>query len=562
MEKLSWSGKRWADAPVAERLEEIQKILLQERSLTEHDAIQSFLHPTLQNLHSPWNIFGMEKAVQRIIKALKKKERIIIFGDFDADGITSTVILVQALKDCGAEVSYRIPTRNIESHGLKKTHIDELLHRKVSLLITCDCGINDDKAVHYAHEQGMDVIVTDHHESKKSSFPSSAVAVLNPKLPQCMYPEKNLSGAGIALKLVMALAEKYFETPEKIIPFLDKFFEICAIGLIADCVDLVGENRILAKFGLEKMSHTDWKGLAQLLHHCHIDPRNIDEQTIGFTIAPRLNAASRIGDVLVAAQLFLGESDMHASRITKLDHLNDQRKQTTQRVYRESLSQIHPGAAMQCFFRESWNPGILGLLAGRHVEELDVPTVACSLREDGLLTASCRAPLGYKMVESLQEHSNLFEQFGGHNGAAGFTAKPEKREQIHRMLEAHFARLGREKPAIPVSAYLSCDIIDLRLSEFLKYFSPFGNGNKESIFGLREVEILDFQIMGKEKNHLRIVGLCGERQLDFTAFFADKFLKKIKVGQVVDVLFTVSENIWQEQRRLQLRVVDVAMSSK
>lgn len=555
-EKTSWNKKKWAEAPHVKTLDRLEELLLENRKLEDHETIQTFLHPALTDLYDPFDMKGMDDGVYRILRAIDQEERIVIFGDFDADGITSTVILVQALKDCGAEVSYRIPERNTESHGLKRSHIDELAERKVKLIITCDCGVNDQEAVAYAQEKKIDVIITDHHEPDEKRFPIDAVAVLNPKIKGCKYPEKNLSGAGIALKLAMALGSKKFQGVE-LIDFLEKFFEICAIGLIADCVDLAGENRIIAKFGLEKMHKTSWDGLKKLLDHCNIDPRNIDEQTVGFTIAPRLNAASRIGDVLVATQLFLGEKDMHAGRITKLDELNELRRKMTQRAYRESISQVRAGAAMQFFFREDWNPGILGLLAGRCAEELDVPVVAASIRKDGLLTASCRAPLGYRMNEALSANEKLFEHFGGHNGAAGFQAKPEKRDQIHRMLEAHFAREEREKPAIPVEATIDCKLVTLELSEFLKFVSPFGNGNKEPIFELDQVEISDFQVMGKDRNHLRLWGMCEGKQMEFTAFFADNFLNKLRIGQKLDILFTLSENIWKDERRLQMRVVDI-----
>jgi single-stranded-DNA-specific exonuclease len=407
----SWNKKNWASSPTIQNLDQLEALLLTNRNLIDHDTIQAFLHPALTDLHDPFMIKGMNDAVYRMLRAIDHGERIIVFGDFDTDGITSTAILVQALRDMGATVSYRIPDRNTQSHGLKKSHIDEIASKQTTLIITCDCGINDRDAISYAREKNIDVIVTDHHESNEERFPSDAIAVLNPRVLGCQYPEKNLSGAGIALKFVMALGSKKFQGDD-LMDFLEKFFEICAIGLIADCVNLSGENRIIAKFGLEKMHQTSWEGLRRLLTHCRIDPRNIDEQTVGFTIAPRLNAASRIGDVLVATQLFLGEDDLHAGRITKLNQLNQIRREMTQQAYRQSTSQVREGAAMQFLFHQNWNPGILGLLAGRYSEELDVPVVAASIRADGLLTASGRAPVGYQMATALQAQKSLFIHFG------------------------------------------------------------------------------------------------------------------------------------------------------
>lgn len=555
--EASFSGKPWTSAPKWEKLELIQKELLASRELQTEEQQNSFLHPKLADLHDPWLIKGMDRAVERTLRAIEKKERIVVFGDFDADGITSTVILVQALRDCGAEVSYRIPERKTESHGLKHSHVEELSEKKVKLIITCDCAVNDTQEIAFAVQQGIDVIVTDHHEGNENAFPQEAVAVLNPKVGDCAYPEKNLSGAGVAFKFIMALGEKFFSDEKELVQFLEKFFEICAIGLIADCVPLIGENRILAKFGLEKMHQTQWPGLAKLLEHCGVDPQNIDEQTIGFAIAPRLNAASRIGDVLTATQLFLGEKDLHPSRITKLDRLNNERKKLTQSAFRQSSFQVRKGAAMQFFYQPDWNPGILGLLAGRQVEALNVPVVASCIREDGLLAASCRAPEGCSMVGALQEHSDLFRQFGGHDGAAGFTALPEKKEPIHRTLEKHFSRQKRAEGALRVNGFLDCGLIDFELVDFLKDLSPFGNGNLEPVFGVRSVVVTDYRSMGRDGNHLRLQVSCENRDLELVAFFVEGWIASIQVGQKLDILFTVGENFWRGQRRLQLRVVDM-----
>jgi single-stranded-DNA-specific exonuclease len=559
--QLSFLKKTWTSAPNIDQFDQLQEALLANRNLTDTEKIQSFLHPSLGNLHSPWDMKGMKKAVERILSAITNQERIVVFGDFDVDGVTSTVILVSGLKELGAQVSYRIPSRATDSHGLKKHILDEIATQDVKLIITCDCGMNDREEVMHASKLGMDVVITDHHEPKPNQFPNKAIAVVNPRQKDCPYPDKDLAGAGVAFKLISALAEKSFDDVESIMDFLPKYLELSAIGSIADCVSLQGENRTIAKFGLEKLKTTHWSGLRLLLEENNGGLEHIDEQTIGFVVAPRINASSRIGDVYWAVQLFLGSDDKHFERLETLDQFNQQRKELTQKSLEKSQEQIKPDAPFQLFFDEKWEPGILGLVASRQSEDLQVPIAACTIREDGALVASCRAPEGYSMIEGLSACEELLAQYGGHRGAAGFVADKEKREEIHTALEKHFASCKQEKKDTPVEAFVNPDLIGLELTEFLHYLSPFGAGNQEPIFGLHNLEITNVQTVGKEKNHLRLTGKCEEVSLDFMAFFADGLRNQLKIGDTVDVLFTISENVWKGEKRLQLKMKDVSLSS-
>ncbi len=555
--QLSLLQKTWTKAPDIDQLDQLQQVLLANRNLKDPEKIQSFLSPSLASLESPWEMKDMKKAVERILFAVAQEERIIVFGDFDVDGVTSTVILVAGLQELGAKVSYRIPSRATDSHGLKKSILDEIAQQNVKLLITCDCGTNDREEVLYAHKLGIDVVITDHHELKPNQFPDRAIAVINPRQPGCSSTEKDLAGAGVAFKLISALAEKSFDDMESILTFLPKFLELAAIGSIADCVDLRGENRTIAKFGLEKLKTTDWDGLRLLLEENNGGLEHIDEQTISFVVAPRINASSRMGDVYWAVQLFLGNGDKHSQRLQTLDKFNDQRKEMTQKFLEESMKQIQKRAPFQLFFHEKWEPGILGLVASRQSEDLQVPIAACTIREDGFLTASCRAPEGYNMIEGLVSCAELFTQYGGHRGAAGFIAKASDKEKIHTALEKHFSGCQKEKKDTPVEAFLNPGLVGTDLAEFLSYLAPFGAGNREPIFGLHDFEIIDIQTIGKEKNHLRLVGKCDKKELEFMVFFADGFRDQLNIGEKVEVLFTVSENFWKGEKRLQLRVVDV-----
>jgi single-stranded-DNA-specific exonuclease len=558
--QLSFLKKTWTIGPEIDQFDELQKVLLQSRDLRKDEEIQSFLAPSLANLHSPWELKDIKKAVERILSAIENQERIVVFGDFDVDGVTSTVILVAGLQELGAQVSYRIPSRATDSHGLKKHILDKIAEQDVKLIITCDCGMNDREEVSHASGLGIDVVITDHHEPKPNQFPDKAIAVVNPRQKNCPYPDKDLAGAGVAFKLISALAEKNFDDVESIGNFLPKFLELAAIGSIADCVNLTGENRTIAKFGLEKLKTTDWDGLRLLLEENNGGLQHIDEQTIGFVVAPRINASSRMGDVYWAVQLFLGDGAKHSQRLQTLDQFNEQRKELTQQFLNESKSQIKSEAPFQLFFHEKWEPGILGLVASRQSEDLQVPVAVCTIREDGTLTSSCRAPEGYNMIEGLGSCESLLAQYGGHRGAAGFVADIKNKDAIHTALETHFASHKQERKDIPVEAFISPSLINEELIEFLHALSPFGAGNREPIFGLHNLKITDVQTMGKERNHLRLIGKYEGTDLTFMAFFADAMKDQLKIGEKVDVLFTISENVWKGKKRVQLRVVDVASS--
>ncbi len=556
MEYKSFLNKKWAEAPTLDKSEELFDLLLQGRGLNNPEKVQDFISPTLEDLHDPMEMDGMEAAMKRIEKAIKNKERIIIFGDFDVDGITSTVILVQGLQDLGANVSYRIPDRGRDSHGLKDYLIDEIATKNVSLIITCDCGVNDAKEVTHAKNLGIDVIITDHHDSDSARFPHDAVAVLNPSLMHCPYPEENLSGSGIAFKLISALFERrgFGTSPTEI----SKFLEIAALGLIADCVPLTGENRILAKFGLEKMKETKWSGLKQLLEQTNTEPENLDEETIGFTIAPRLNAASRIGNVMTACQLFLGHEGQHTQRISELEELNEMRRDLTEKAFQEAAEQVVKGAPFQFFIHEEWIPGILGLIAGRYVEQLNVPVIAARIYEGGIVKASCRAPEGYSIITALRTCGNLFSQFGGHDGAAGFSLEQGELEDLKTRLNKYLDQLEPLDAATKVTAFLSEKLLNLDVLDFLRSLAPFGVGNEMPIFGLKNVKVFELSQMGKNKNHLRMQAQTESgKKLDFVGFFLGDLFETLHGGQKVEVIFTMSENWWNDERRLQLRLVDV-----
>ncbi len=554
----SFLGKQWEKSKEIKTLDEFMANALVSRKLETHEEINDFCNPKLSQLCDPFEMWSMNKAVERIIKAIDKEERIVVFGDFDADGITSTVILVDALRKLGAKVSYRIPNRKDDGHGLKTYLIDEISTKNVSLIITCDCGVNDKKEVEHAAAKGIDVIISDHHTSDKTNFPKQAIAVLNPRISQCNYPEKELSGAGVAFKLVSALAQEMFDNFEEITDFLTPYLEIVTIGTIADCVPLTGENRILTSFGLEKMKDSSWDGIEILKERSNIDPNSIDTDTIGFCIAPKLNAASRLGDVLRATELFLGHSSQNHERLTYLEKLNEERKILTRNHIDSAQSQIDKNSSFQFLIDSDWEVGILGLMASHISDKRSHPVFAGIEKSDGTIAFSARAPAGYSIIDSLNNcDPELFLGFGGHHGAGGFQAHKENFGEIKNSLQEYFEKNSQEEISTQIEAIVSPKILNFELTEFFRLIAPFGQGNPTPILCLKNVEIKKINLIGKDQTHLRIDGEVNGESVQFIGFFWGEFSEKIKINSTYDICFTVSENIWNGERRLQLKLVDM-----
>ncbi len=561
MEKSKYSllNKKWTPAPEIEDEEGLYSHLLSLQGLNDPEEISQYLNPRPSHLHAPEQMLGMKEAVDRIQRAITQQERIMIYGDFDADGITSTVILVSALKELGAKVSYRIPDRGKDSHGLKNYHIDEIAEQNVRLIITCDCGINDHKEVEYAAKKGMDVIITDHHEPDPKRFPKKAVAILNPLRSKCAYPEKNLSGSGVALKLIQGVANSHFASEAQTNEFVDKYYEVCVIGLVADCVKLSGENRVLAKIGLEKLKNPQWEGLKELLVQSDIDLEGISEETIGFHIAPRLNASSRIGNVLMATQLFLGEEKGHFDRVQKLEKWNVYRQDLTEAAMAQAHPQINEGADFQYFTHPDWLPGILGLVAGRYCNQLGVPIIA-GRKQDGLIKASCRAPKGYSIIAALKSCEDCFLQYGGHDGAAGFSIKEEDLSRLIDQLNDYFRTTEAEvQNTTAVSAVIGDHLLTLDLAEFLKQMGPYGIGNPLPIFRLNDLTVIQHENIGKNKNHLRLTTQDKNGTIiEFMAFFLGELSSDLEAQEKIDALCTIGINYWRGEAQLQLRLEDIA----
>lgn len=494
-------------------------------------------------------------AIKRIQSALNEKERVMVFGDFDADGITSTVVWLTVLKALGALVSFRIPDREKDSHGLKKHHIDELLDLKIDLVITCDCGVNDAGAISYAKSLGIDVIVTDHHISEPNLFPKDAVAVVNPQRG-VLDDLKKLAGVGVSYFMCEALVKKQdFCLWDSL---NSKLLELVAIGTVADCMQLHGTNRRLVQEGLKSLQKSKWPALRTFFTEFEIS--NINEETIGFQIAPRINAASRLGDARVPVFLITGEAEKISERLQYLNGLNEERKQLSEKMFQESLAQIDLKSKYCFVFDTSWKPGLLGLLAGKICEKYGKPTIACT-QKDGRIHASCRGPKGQNLMEGLSKCSDLFIYFGGHAQAAGFQMESSKKSELMTCLDDFYAENNFEPEPLVADSLLLPQEFSLKTVESLQELRPFGMGNVKPRFLLKNCELQEINMMGREKNHARLSFMWDDQMITTVWFSVADICDYVQEFEKYDLVVELGENTWQGNRRLEVFGVDLRLVS-
>jgi single-stranded-DNA-specific exonuclease len=536
--------------------------LLQQRGVTTPEAAARFLKPSLDQLHDPFALTGMAAAVDRVLKAIARNERVIIHGDYDADGITSTVILERAIASLGGDVSHFIPERIKDGYGLQVPAVERLHAAGARLIISVDCGIRSLEAARRASGLGLDLIVTDHHEPE-GELPE-ALAVLNPRRPDCAYPDKNLAGAGVALKLVQALCARAGREA-----WLPGFVKIAAIGTLADIVPLVGENRVIAKVGLDLLSRGPHKvGLRALLEASGLGGKPIDSYHVSFILAPRLNAAGRMATPDLAARLLLATEETQAEEARALAaQLNDEnlkRQDEEQAVLSQARKAIESDPdvgshAVLVVAGEGWHRGVIGIVASKLVDAFYRPAVVISL-EDGLGHGSCRSIGAFDMLAALEACGGHLVRFGGHRMAAGLTVDAGAFKAFRAALQAHGdERLGPDdlRPRLRVDARLDLDAIRGRLVEEIKALEPFGIGNPRPVFFAGPVEIVEGPRRIKER-HLtmsvrhrgRIFRAMAWRSADREPFVA------LNRG-ALDIAFSVTENTFNGETRTELTLADL-----
>jgi single-stranded-DNA-specific exonuclease len=531
------------------------------RGMGAIEDARRFLAPRLEDLHDPFALADMATAVDRILTAIAAKERIAVHGDYDVDGVTSTVILRRALELLGADVVHFIPERFRDGYGLQPATIDRLHGDGIHLIISVDCGIRADEAATRARELGIDLIITDHHEPD-ASLPD-ALAVINPKRHDCTYPDKNLAGVGVALKLVQALCGRTGHAN-----WLSAFVKIAAIGTLADVVPLTGENRIIAKLGLGMLSKGPHKiGLRALLDVCGLSGREIDSYHIGFVVAPRVNAAGRMSTPDIAARLLLASDEaMGEEARTLAEQLNSEnvrRQQEEAEIVAQARKIVETdlevgSRTVIVVAGDGWHRGVIGIVASKLVDAFHRPAIVISIDGD-VAHGSCRSIPSFNMLGALESCGELMTKFGGHKQAAGLTLESGRiRELRARVNEYADSRLGPDdlRPRLWIDGSLAFRSINEQVVSELATLAPFGAGNPCPIFRTSNVEIVDGPRRLKER-HLKMAFKQDGRVLRGIAWRAserESFVTEHRAA--IDLAFSLEQDTWNGERYLQLSVAD------
>ena len=531
------------------------------RGLGDAEEADHFLNPSLAHLHDPFRLTGMAEAVARIEQALARKERIAIHGDYDVDGITSTVILRRALELLGGEVIHFIPERLRDGYGLQPAAIERLHAEGVALIVSVDCGIRAADAARRATELGVDLIITDHHEPD-GELPA-ALAVINPKRHDCTYPDKYLAGVGVALKLVQALCTRAGRER-----WLPSFIKVASIGTLADVVPLVGENRVIARLGLGSLSrgqHTI--GLRALLDCCGLMGKTIDSYQVAFMLAPRVNAAGRMSTPDIATRLLLSTDEAMAEEARTLaERLNEEnlrRQQEELELVTEAKKTIETDPAVGAHNvvvvgGEGWHRGVIGIVASKLVDTYHKPAIVLSIDGD-VAHGSCRSIPDFDMLGALERCADLFIRFGGHRQAAGLTMEARRVGEFRQRINAWADQVlepDQLRPRLRIDAPLHLKSITHDLVRGLDAMGPFGMGNPRPVFHAAPVEIVDGPRSLKER-HLKMTFSQEGRRFRAIAWRAAEraeFLEKHRTG--VDLAFSLERNEYQGETYLELSVAD------
>ena len=506
-------------------------------------------------LLDPFLMTDMDKAAGRVGLAMSRGEKIAVFGDYDVDGITATCLLTDFLRRHGADAVSYIPGRLEEGYGLNPIAIHQLHDEDVKLIVTVDCGITAVSEAELCRKLGIDLVITDHHECKQTL--PAAIAVVDPHRPDGGYPHKNLSGVGVAFKLASALCGSQ-ET------VLEEYADMVCLGTVADVMPLQGENRVFVARGLESLAHTKRPGIAALMAECGCAPETVSASSIGFMLAPRINAAGRMGQIDLAVELFLTDDpDKAAEAARGLCELNRQRQAVESEIYRQAVSMLPMGKPPEAIVLadESWHQGVVGIVASRIAEEYACPTfLICLDGEHG--KASSRSHGGFNLFASLSALSPLLESYGGHELAAGFTISraniPEFRRQICA-LAAKFYTDDVPRTVLDVDCAVSPELLTLHNVDALQMLEPCGNGCPKPVLMMKNLTIDRISMVGGGR-HMRLRLCSGHTYLNAIYFSANPQTVSIQPGDLVDVAFTPQVNEFRGTRTVQMNVIDIRPS--
>ena len=555
--------------------------LLVQRGITTFDEAKTFFRPELSQLHDPFLMKDMDKAVERVLQAINNGEKLLVYGDYDVDGTTAVAVVYTYLKPFfkKKKIEFYIPDRYEEGYGISRKGVDYAADNGFKLVIALDCGIKAVERIDYANSRGVDFIICDHHRA--GDVLPNAVAVLDAKRPDCNYPYDELSGCGVGFKLITALSMRGLGTIDKVYELLD----LLAVSIAADIVPITGENRVLTYYGLKQLNKKPRPGIEAILQHANIRRREDDElqedenvltreltvSDLVFLIGPRINAAGRIDKAADSVRLLIAEKPDHAAKLAaSINDLNDMRREFDNRITEEALSMIAADPELQdakstVVFNERWHRGVIGIVASRLTDYYYRPTIVLT-RANGLVTGSARSIKSFDIYDAIDTCSDLLEHFGGHNYAAGLSMREENLPEFRRRFEAYVAEHLVEEDFVPeleVDMKINFRDITPKFMRILNQFAPFGPGNMAPIFWTDQViDAGGSRPVGGHKHLKLTVSQVGDKELGVAPFSGIAFQKgdyfdRIHKGEPFSICYHLEYNTWQGKTTLQLNVKDI-----
>ncbi len=558
--------KRWvirdADTEAVERLQQALNIpaalamLLVQRGITTFEDARRFFRPSLEHLHDPFLMKDMDKAVDRILRALRNHEKILIYGDYDVDGTTSVALAYSFFKELGADVDYYVPNRYSEGYGISLQGIDYAHANGFKLVIALDCGIKAADKIEYASQRHIDFIICDHHLPDENI--PKAVAVLDPKRTDCHYPYKELSGCGIGFKLISAVARKKHLGYDSV----NKYLDFVVVSIAADIVPITGENRVLAYYGIQRLNKEPSEGLRALIELNQLK-KPLTVTDLVFIVGPRINAAGRMDDARHAVRLLVSGIEQASSHAQVLNKHNTDRKGFDSSITQEAIEMLQNDPEQQSrkttvIFKSDWHKGVIGIVASRLIDLWYRPTIVFT-ESNGIIAGSARSVPGFDIYEAIYACRDLLEQFGGHMFAAGITMKRDNLDAFRRRFEEVVATSIDERlliPEIEINAALDPADVTPKFYNILRQFGPFGPQNMKPLFVTQGVVDNGWtKVVGTD--HIRFYVKKNEANLQGVGFGMAEHISKIKSGEPFDICYSLEENEWNGRKRIEMLVKDI-----
>tara|TARA_B100002003_G_C14140871_1_gene548619 strand:+ start:617 stop:2338 length:1722 start_codon:yes stop_codon:yes gene_type:complete len=546
------------------QIPEVIAQLMAARGLYETNKVKIFFSPNISQLHDPFLMKHLGRAADRVIKNIKSKSPIFVFGDYDVDGTTGASLLYAGLSSLGANVRTYIPNREKEGYGLSELGIDKAGKLGADLFITCDCGINAINRVNYANEKGMDVIITDHHIP--GDILPDAFAILNPKQNDCRYPFKELCGAGVALKLLSGVVEKMGFSLDLIIDLMD----LAALGTSADLVSMTDENRVIVHYGLQTLRSTRRPGLRELLKIANVDlDRDLSVTQMVFHIAPRINAAGRLGDANRVVELFTTSNKIRSKTLAKeLDQENKMRQTIQQSVVDEALFMVNAEVDLSrdkaiVLGSQGWHQGVVGIVASKIKEEFNRPAIIISFDEEGRGKGSARSVKGLDLYKALNATGKYLDNYGGHAMAAGLTIQESQLAEFRKSFLVYANKIFQEndlEPTLYLDGVIKLADINKKFMDFLKKMGPYGPGNMRPKFAVRNVQLSGNPRIIGNGNHLRFQVKQNQTAIQVIGFNMAHHYQDLIKDKPIDLACVLEINRWKGQETMQLNARDIRLS--